>query len=104
MSPDAAAFAADLAALAWQMEAGADEAIGETPVDHLVWNDTPDLPIEGQTFATAYICRAIIPEVTLIAPDGSPTGVLRDPRDAPDGAELRLSLAGGKLHAISQGS
>ena len=31
MSPDAAAFAADLAALAWQMEAGADEAIGETP-------------------------------------------------------------------------
>lgn len=40
----------------------------------------------------------------LVAPDGSPTGVLRDPRDAPDGAELRLSLAGGKLHAISQGS
>jgi len=28
---------------------------------------------------------------------------LRDPRDAPDGAQLRLSLAGGVLRARSEG-
>jgi uracil-DNA glycosylase family 4 len=33
MTPDPASFAADLAALAWQVELGADEAIGEAPVD-----------------------------------------------------------------------
>jgi hypothetical protein len=44
---------------------------GADAVDHLVWNDTPDVQIEGQTFATAYVCRALLPEVTLIAPDGS---------------------------------
>ena len=33
MSPDPVSFAADLAALAWQVEAGADEAIAEAPVD-----------------------------------------------------------------------
>ncbi|HET9068414.1 MAG TPA: uracil-DNA glycosylase, partial [Amaricoccus sp.] len=33
MSPVAASFAADLAALAWQVDLGADEAIAEAPVD-----------------------------------------------------------------------
>ena len=33
MTPEHAAFAADLAALAWQVEVGADEAIGEEPVN-----------------------------------------------------------------------
>ena len=33
MTPDAITRAADLAALAWQLELGADEAIGEVPVD-----------------------------------------------------------------------
>ncbi len=39
----------------------------------------------------------------LIAADGMPGPVLRDPDDAPEGTELRLSLAGGKLVAISRG-
>lgn len=40
----------------------------------------------------------------LLAPNGSPAGVLRDPSDAPDGTALRLSLAGGRLAVTSGGA
>lgn len=39
----------------------------------------------------------------LVASNGEAGAVLRDPRDAPAGALLRLSLAGGKLDATSAG-
>jgi len=39
----------------------------------------------------------------LVTPDGTGGTVLRDPRDAPVGAQLRLSLAGGVLRARSEG-
>ena len=39
----------------------------------------------------------------LIAPDGSAAGVLRNPRDAPAGQTLRISLVGGRLGATSNG-
>lgn len=39
----------------------------------------------------------------LIAPDGSAADVVRDPRDAPEGQPLRISLAGGRLDATSSG-
>ena len=39
----------------------------------------------------------------LIDSDGTPADVLRDPRDAPEGQTLRLSLAGGRISAISSG-
>ena len=39
MTPDPRA--ADIAALAWQLELGADEAIGETPVDRFALGDGP---------------------------------------------------------------
>ena len=41
MNPDPVAFAADLAALAWQVEVGADEAIGEAPVDRFETRAAP---------------------------------------------------------------
>lgn len=40
----------------------------------------------------------------LIAPDGGAADVLRDPRDAPEGQSLRISLAGGRLGAVSSGA
>lgn len=40
----------------------------------------------------------------LVAADGTPAAVLRDPHDVPEGAELRISLAGGRLGAVSQGA
>ena len=39
----------------------------------------------------------------LIAPDGSAADVVRDPRDAPEGQLLCISLAGGRLDATSSG-
>ena len=40
----------------------------------------------------------------LVSADGIPGTVLLDPADAPDGALLRISLAAGKLAAVSRGS
>lgn len=40
----------------------------------------------------------------LLGPEGLPGAVLRDPAEAPAGARLRLSLAGGRLDAASQGA
>lgn len=40
----------------------------------------------------------------LIGPDGAAGDVLRDPADAPEGTEIRISLAGGRLAATSRGS
>lgn len=39
----------------------------------------------------------------LVMADGAPGAVLREPLDAPEGASLRISLAGGKLSAVSSG-
>ena len=75
-----------------------------------------DRAIEDRTTALAHArarLTALSPRATLergyaIAQlcglDGEPDGVLRDPRDAPAGAAIRLSLAGGRLDAVSEGA
>ena len=75
-----------------------------------------DRAIEDRTTALAHArarLTALSPRATLergyaIAQlcglDGEPDGVLRDPRDAPAGAAIRLSLAGGGLDAVSEGA
>ncbi len=75
-----------------------------------------DRAVEDRSNSLAHVrarLTALSPKATLergyaiaqlVGPDGSPTEVLRDPRDAPEGAELRLSLAGGRLAARSHGA
>ena len=75
-----------------------------------------DRAIEDRTTALAHArarLTALSPRATLergyaiaqlCGPDGEPDGVLRDPRDAPAGAAIRLSLAGGRLDAVSEGA
>ncbi|PZQ49690.1 MAG: uracil-DNA glycosylase [Rhodovulum sulfidophilum] len=50
-------FAADLAALAWQVEAGADEAIGEAPVDRFEAVERPARPERAARAAVAEPAR-----------------------------------------------
>ncbi len=75
-----------------------------------------DRAIEDRTTALAHArarLTALSPRATLergyaiaqlCGPEGEPDGVLRDPRDAPAGAAIRLSLAGGGLDAVSEGA
>jgi exodeoxyribonuclease VII large subunit len=74
-----------------------------------------DRAIEDRTTAldhTRARLTALSPKATLergyaiaqlVAPDGSAAGVLRDPREAPAGQTLRISLADGRLSATSNG-
>lgn len=78
-------------------------------------SELADRMVEDHTTSLAHTharLTALSPKATLergyaiaqlVTPDGEPGGVLRDPRDAPEGTSLRLSLAGGKLGAVTTG-
>ena len=79
-------FAADLAALAWQVELGADEAIGETPVDRFELGGAAPVP-RGRAGGGAGAPRP--------APaDAGPGGAASWRRPARDLAALRAAMDG----------
>ena len=91
MNADLTDFAADLAALAWQIELGADEAIGEVPVSRF------DLPA-GRSVAVAAPAAKLAPAGAAVVESPGPAalaaacgdlGALRAAIDGFEGSALR---------------
>ncbi len=91
MIRDAASFAADLAALAWQVELGADEAIAEEPVDRF------------EASAPAAAKRAA-PQAPQPAPAAFELGGAELAAGSADLASLRAAMAGFEGCALKQGA
>jgi uracil-DNA glycosylase len=92
MTSDRAAFAADLAALAWQMEAGADEAIAEAPVDRF------------ETSAPAERAAPKAPPAAAAAPLAAALGGAELAAGCADLAALRAAMDGFEGCALKQGA
>jgi DNA polymerase len=94
MSPDRATFAADFAALAWQLEAGADEAIAEAPVDRF----------EPAARASAERAAPKASPAAPPAPAAPGAGASELAAGATDLAALRAAMAGFDGCALKQGA
>jgi DNA polymerase len=91
LTPEAAVRAADLAALAWQVELGADEAIGEAPVDRFAPAPAPALP--------AAVPAAVAPKAAA-EPEGTAALAAR----CGDLAALKAAMAGFEGCALRLGA
>jgi len=89
MTPEHAAFAADLAALAWQVEVGADEAIGEEPVNRFEAPAPPARRSASET--TPAVAAASRPELgsAELAAGCADLAALRRAMDAFEGCALK---------------
>ncbi len=89
-------LAADLAALAWQIELGADEAIGETPVDRF------EAAARAKPAPAPAPARAAAPPVPPVAADDASTEVLA--AGCADLDALRAALAAFEGCALKKGA
>ncbi|MEO0999942.1 MAG: uracil-DNA glycosylase [Pseudomonadota bacterium] len=94
MTPDAAETRALLAALAWQIEAGVDEAVGEDPVDRFA---PPPAPPRATAPAQA-------PAPPLAAAEDPVSEAGRLAADAPDLESLRAAMASFEGCALKKGA
>jgi uracil-DNA glycosylase family 4 len=91
VTPDSIARAADLAALAWQLELGADEAIGEAPVDRFGLDDrsAPRHPAAAPPAADAVAAVADQPGAGARAAACASLGELRAALEGLEGLSIR---------------
>jgi uracil-DNA glycosylase len=96
--------AADLAALAWQIELGADEAIGETPVDRFAAEARPE-PARAKRPAGAGMKVATAVDVAAPAVGADPVaGAAAIAAACGDLAALRAALEGFEGSALKRGA
>lgn len=97
-------FTADLAALAWQIDLGADEAIGEAPVDRFSARAAPGASAAGPAASEAAAPAAAPAAETAVEPavePGAPAEIAAACADLP---ALRAALAGFEGCALKKGA
>jgi uracil-DNA glycosylase family 4 len=108
MTPDVTDRAALLAALAWQVELGADEAIGEAPIDRFGLADPPPrrpaVPAPVAAVVTAPVPEAEAPAVESAAALAAACGDLAALRSAVEGFEGSSLRAGARSTVFADGN